>query len=96
MVFAGLWEIWKGSEGEIESCTILTTKSNALVEQIHDRMPVILLPEHFDVWLDTRISDPATLRKLYTPYPTDQMKMYQVSTLVNSPSHETPECIRPL
>jgi putative SOS response-associated peptidase YedK len=53
MVFAGLWECWKAPDGEIiESCTILTTTANSLIEALHDRMPVILKPEDFAVWLD--------------------------------------------
>ena len=48
MVFAGLWDTWKSPEGEVvESCTILITASNRLVEPLHDRMPVILHPDEY-------------------------------------------------
>jgi putative SOS response-associated peptidase YedK len=54
--FAGLWERWKDPAGKvIESCTILTTEDNALLKDIHDRMPVILQPGDYDRWLDSRM-----------------------------------------
>ena len=97
MVFAGLWESWKSPEGEvIESCTILTTTSNKLIESLHDRMPVILHPQEYDIWLDREITDPEKLKPLYKPYPADNMEMYPVSALVNSPRNDTPDLIKPV
>ena len=54
MAFAGLWEHWEDKEGKgtIESCTILTTEAADPVAVLHDRMPVILEPENFDLWLN--------------------------------------------
>jgi putative SOS response-associated peptidase YedK len=97
MVFAAIWESWKSPEGEtVESCAVLTTSSNELIEPLHDRMPVILHPEEYRLWLDPEISDPAKLRHLYRPYPPDQMVMYPVSPLVNSPRNDTPDLISPV
>jgi putative SOS response-associated peptidase YedK len=93
--FAGLWESWKdGSGPEIRSCTILTTKPNALAGEIHDRMPVILPTGSYDVWLDPE-ADRDELYGLLAPYPEDEMEAYPVSRFVNSPSNNDPRCIEP-
>jgi putative SOS response-associated peptidase YedK len=93
--FAGLWESWsKGGEGEIRTCTILTTGANALVGEVHDRMPVILAHDAYDVWLDPA-SERDELTGLLAPYPEDEMEAYPVSRFVNSPSNNDPRCIEP-
>ena len=97
MVFAGLWESWKSPGGEvIESCTILTTTSNKLIESLHDRMPVILHPQEYDIWLDREMTDPEKLKHLYKSYPADLMEIYPVSPQVNSPRIDSPDCIKPV
>ncbi len=94
--FAGIWDSWKSPEGEtIESCSILTTTSNSLVAALHDRMPVILHPTEFDLWLDRTMNNPDNLKRLYQPYPSELMQEWEVSSIVNSASHETPETIVP-
>jgi putative SOS response-associated peptidase YedK len=93
--FAGLWESWsKGGEGEVRTCTILTTGANALVGEVHDRMPVILAHDVYDVWLDPA-SERDELTGLLAPYPVDEMEAYPVSRFVNSPSNNDPRCIEP-
>jgi putative SOS response-associated peptidase YedK len=93
--FAGLWESWsKGGEGDIRTCTILTTGANALVGEVHDRMPVILAHDAYDVWLDPA-SERDELTGLLAPYPEDEMEAYPVSRFVNSPSNNDPRCIEP-
>jgi putative SOS response-associated peptidase YedK len=93
--FAGLWESWKDDDGpEIRSCTILTTKPNALAGEIHDRMPVILPTGSYDAWLDPE-ADRDELYGLLAPYPEDEMEAYPVSRFVNSPSNNDPRCIEP-
>jgi len=95
--FAGLWEHWKAPDGEvIESCTILTTAANELVYPIHDRMPVILEPKDYDLWLDPAVQQPELLQHLLHPYQAEAMKSYPVSTLVNNPVNNRPECINSL
>ncbi|MBD2346547.1 SOS response-associated peptidase [Anabaena subtropica] len=95
--FAGLWEKWKapGSE-EITSCTIVTTVANELLQPIHDRMPVILAPQDYDLWLDPQEQKLQALQHLLSPYPAAAMTSYPVSILVNSPKHNSPECIIPV
>ena len=96
MVFAGLWEKWTSQEKTvIESCTILTTTANKLIATVHDRMPVILHPAEFDLWLDHEV-DPLRLSRLYQPYPSELLAIYPVSHKVNSTSVDSPDLIIPL
>ena len=93
--FAGLWESWgRGGEGEIRTCTILTTGANAVVGEIHERMPVIVAPDAYDVWLDPA-SERDELTGLLAPYPEDEMEAYPVSRFVNSPSNNDSRCVEP-
>ncbi|MBI4504596.1 MAG: SOS response-associated peptidase, partial [Chloroflexi bacterium] len=79
--FAGLWDAWRDLEGQvIRSCTIITTTPNALMASIHDRMPVILLPEAEALWLDQRVDDPARVLPLLAPYPAEHMRAWEVSS----------------
>ena len=95
--FAGLREHWEGSDGSvIDSCTILTTEPNELLSPIHDRMPVILERRHYDQWLDPEGNDAESLMQLLRAYEPDEMTAFPVSTLVNKPSTDVPECIAPL
>jgi putative SOS response-associated peptidase YedK len=93
--FAGLWESWAKQGERIESCTILTTDANDLVRPLHDRMPVILRPEHYALWLDPANDNVDSLQPLLAPYPADQMMTYPVSTHINDPKHDDVSCIAP-
>jgi putative SOS response-associated peptidase YedK len=92
---AGLWEVWEGDGGPLETCTLLTTGANELLAPYHDRMPVILRPEDYDRWLDADISRPELLLPLLRPYSPEEMAAYPVGLLVNSPSNEDPRCVEP-
>lgn len=93
--FAGLWEQWQSPEGEaIASCTILTTAANELLSQVHDRMPVILPNSAYEPWLDPTLRDPEHLKPLLQPYSAAAMNSYPVSSQVNSPRHNSPDCIQ--
>jgi len=95
--FAGLWETWKSAEGApIHSCTIITTTPNALMESIHNRMPVILPREAEAAWLDRSLEDPARLLPFLVPYSAENMDAYAVSSAVNSPRNDSPSCIEPM
>src|SRR5206468_1131262 len=95
--FAGLWERWVGEEDKIiESCTILTTEPNELLEAIHKRMPVILDPQDYDLWLDPDVQQPDKLRPVLHPYPSELMTYYPVNLRVNNPRHDDPLCLEPL
>ena len=92
--FAGLWEHWRPKEGEpIESCTIVTTAANTLVADLHDRMPVILDPADYDLWLDPQEQDAERLRGLLRPCPDAWLECYPVGRFVNDPRTDDPRCI---
>jgi putative SOS response-associated peptidase YedK len=95
--FAGLWEHWQPPKGtDIESCTILTTEPNALMRPIHNRMPVILSPASYDQWLDPTVQQTEPLMALLRAYSNDELMAYPVSTLVNNPRHDAPQCLEPV
>lgn len=95
--FAGLWETWEGPENSyIESCTIITTDANALMAPIHDRMPVIVDPKDYGLWLDTSVQDPAPLLPLLRPFQGDLLVAEPIGTRVNSPANDDAACIAPL
>jgi putative SOS response-associated peptidase YedK len=94
--FAGLWERWTPQDGQpIDSCTIITTVANDLIRPLHVRMPVILAPENYDLWLDPSLHDVERLQPLLRPYPAQEMTAFPVSTRVNNPANDTPDCIEP-
>jgi putative SOS response-associated peptidase YedK len=94
VAFAGIWESWKDAEGvALESCALLTTAANSLMETIHDRMPVILQQSDFEEWLDRSVTDTQKIQRIYQPYPAELMQEWPVSTFVNNPSQIGEECI---
>jgi putative SOS response-associated peptidase YedK len=96
MAFAGLWENWMGPNGEeMETAAIVTTRANRMLATAHPRMPVIVPPEAFDLWLDTRGVDSTTAAALIAPAPEDMLEMHEVSTAVNSAANDTPDLIEP-
>ena len=93
---AGLWERWEGPDGPVESCTILTTAANEVVAPIHERMPVILVPETHAAWLAPATRDPVMLAPLLRPLAAEELEVFPVSLRVNSPANDDPQCIAPL
>jgi putative SOS response-associated peptidase YedK len=87
---------WNKGEEPVESCTILTTDANEMISAIHNRMPVILDPKDFDRWLDPAAQEPKKLEPLLVPYSGDDLAAYPISTRVNSPRNQGPQCIEPL
>ena len=94
--FAGLWDSWTDPKTKtaVTSCTIITTTPNRLLASIHNRMPVILPHESEATWLSDGLN-PEHARALLKPYPATQMETAPVSTLVNSPSNDTPDVLKP-
>jgi putative SOS response-associated peptidase YedK len=93
--FAGLWDVWKGPAGPVAGCAVITAGANGLVGRVHDRMPVILPPEHFARWLDPACDDADELLALLRPYPEAQMSAVPVGPRVNSARNEGPDCVEP-
>ena len=81
---AGLWERCEGEGGPLETCTLLTTGANELLAPHHDRMPMILRLEDYEVWLDGGVRQPE-LTTLLRTYPHEKMAAYAVSTLDTDP-----------
>lgn len=92
--FAGLWDLWKDSDGQpLQSCTIITTEPNELMASIHNRMPAILRPKAYEDWLNPQLRDEQVLTHLLQPYPAELMQARAVSKLVNNPRNEGAELL---
>jgi putative SOS response-associated peptidase YedK len=95
--FAGLWERWKDPTGKaVETCSILTTTPNAVMSGVHDRMPTILNPENYELWLDPGFTDVAAVSDLLKPYDARLMRSYPVSARVNHVANDDVECCVPV
>jgi putative SOS response-associated peptidase YedK len=95
--FAGLWDRWKDPSGSwVKTCSILTTTPNAVTSSVHDRMPAILGPDAYDLWLDPGMTNVAAASELLKPYDARLMRCYPVSTRVNSVMNDDPECSAPV
>lgn len=93
--FAGLWDRWRDASGKtVETCSILTTTPNAVTSAVHDRMPVILDPDDYDLWLDPGMTNVAAAPDLLKPYDARFMRWFPVSTRVNSVVNDDGECCR--
>jgi len=91
--FAGIWDRWKGASGNtVETCSILTTTANAATSEVHDRMPAILDPASYDLWLDPAMRDVDAASELLKPYDARLMRSYPVSSRVNRVGNDDAEC----
>ncbi len=97
LAFAGLWETWTGPNGEeMDTAAIVTTDANRTLSAIHNRMPVILPPQAFDMWLDCAHVDPTTAAALLVPASDNLFEAYEISTAVNRVANDLPALIAPL
>jgi putative SOS response-associated peptidase YedK len=95
--FAGLWERWKDPSGNwIKSCSILTTTPNAVTSAVHDRMPVILNPDNYDLWLNPGFTDVTVMSEMLKPYDARLMRSYPVSMRINHAANDDEECAKPV
>ena len=89
LALAGLWEHWQDADGnEIESCTVLVREANAQVRPVHERMPVVIGPETFDLWLDIHAQKPQPLETLLAAQQPPELEIYPVGRAVNSPRND--------
>src|SRR6185369_14456836 len=86
--FAGIWDTWSNRGHVVTSCAIITTEANELVAELHDRMPAILKPDSYDLWLEAEIST-SHLKYLLSPFPASKMKTHSVSSAVNYPENDS-------
>jgi len=107
--FAGLWESWRpqashsdtdktkdASANPIETCTVITTDANRFMQPIHDRMPVILDQDKFEVWLDPDFQSASSLKAMMKQIDSERMTAVPVSTFVNKPTNNSPQCVEPI
>jgi len=95
--FAGLWETWNDLSGKpLETCSILTTAPNVVTAPVHDRMPVILDPQCYDLWLDPSTTDATVISELLKPFDARMMRCFPVSSRVNQPANDDPDCSAPV
>jgi putative SOS response-associated peptidase YedK len=95
--FAGLWDRWKDLTGSwVKTCSILTTTPNAVTSAIHDRMPVILDPDSYDLWLDPGMQNVAAVSDLLKPHDARLMRCYPISTRINHVANDDEECSAPV
>lgn len=96
VAFAGLWETWTGPNGEeVDTAAIVTTSANATLAPIHHRMPVILMPDAFDNWLDCAHVDAPDAAELLVPAPDELFAAHEISTAVNRVANDTAALLDP-
>jgi putative SOS response-associated peptidase YedK len=95
---AGVWERWQppGQPGPLHTFSIVTTRANTLMANIHERMPVILDECDIQLWLDPGVHEPGRLTPLLKPCPSEWLSAYEISTAVNAPANNSPEVLQPL
>jgi putative SOS response-associated peptidase YedK len=95
--FAGIWERWKDPNGTaVETCSILTTTPNAVTAVFHNRMPVILDPDSYDLWLDPGMQDASAAAEMLKSYDARLMRCFPVSIRVNHVANDDEECSAPV
>ncbi len=95
--FAGIWDRWKDPSGQwTRSCSILTTTPNVVTSAVHDRMPVILHRDDYDLWLDPGMTDVAAVSEMLKPYDARMMRSFPVSSRVNHVLNDDMECSTPV
>jgi putative SOS response-associated peptidase YedK len=95
--FAGIWDSWRNPQGQtIETCSIITTTPNALLTDSHDRMPVILPDDAYDLWLDPGFQKADAICDLLKPFAPALMRRYEVSSRVNLVENDDPACADPV
>jgi putative SOS response-associated peptidase YedK len=96
LALAGLWETWTGPNGEeLDTVAIITTPANRMLMTIANRMPAIVPPEAFDLWLDCNAVDALTAAAFLVPAPNELLEAYEVSSAVNRAANDGPELIAP-
>jgi putative SOS response-associated peptidase YedK len=97
MALAGLWATWRSPAGErVRSFAIITTAPNELCAELHDRMPVVLGPQAWPVWLGEEPADARQLKAVLAPYPSHGMTCWPVSRRVGSVKNNDPSLIEPI
>ncbi|MCB1724243.1 MAG: SOS response-associated peptidase [Gammaproteobacteria bacterium] len=97
LALAGLWEHWHDDQGnELESCAIIVREATGQVREVHDRMPVVIAPRSFDLWLDVNAQKPSPIETLMAAQQMPDLDIYPVSRAVNSPRNDVPDLLDPV
>jgi putative SOS response-associated peptidase YedK len=91
--FAGIWDRWEGEGKFLDSCSIIVMPANEVMKPIHERMPAIIAPAHYDLWLDQRITEKDEIMGYLNSAPSSSLMFYPISPWVNSPQHDDERCI---
>ena len=94
--FAGIWDRWEGNGETLDSCSIIVMPSSEVMKPLHERMPAIIAPAHYDLWLDRRITEKDEIMGFLNSAPSGSLKYYPISPWVNLPKHNDERCIRPV
>lgn len=92
---AGVWDVWKGEEGALETCAVITTDASVFASSYHHRMPVLLTLDAAEEWVDESTRTRRAI-ELMAPYSGADLECYEVSRYVNSPANDSPDCIGPI
>lgn len=93
---AAIWDEWMDSDNTVlQSCSIVTTSANNLVQKIHDRMPVIVRPERYADWLGSKPLSPEISSSIFRSFPNELMRMRAVSTKLNRAGYDQADCLEP-
>ena len=96
VAFAGLWETWMGPNGEeVETAAILTTDANHTLRHIHSRMPAVIPPDAFDLWLDCRSVEASVAAAMLVPAQEELFEAYEIGPAVNRAANDTPDLLLP-
>jgi putative SOS response-associated peptidase YedK len=93
--FAGLWDRWEGEGHVLDSCSIIVMPANEVMKPLHERMPAIIAPANYDLWLDLRVTEKEEIMWNLHSTSSSQLMFYPISPLVNSPRHDDERCIHP-
>jgi putative SOS response-associated peptidase YedK len=92
---AGLWDHWEGEGQILDSCSIIVMPASDVMKSLHERMPALIAPAAYDLWLDARIKDKAEIIGYLNSAPSSQLVAYPISPWVNSAKHDDERCIEP-
>jgi putative SOS response-associated peptidase YedK len=93
---AGIWDRWEGLDGVVETVSVLTMPSNALVMPMDPRMPVVVNQADFAAWLDPKTANPKKLLASFEPYPAERMECWPIDRRVNDPANDDADLLRPV
>jgi putative SOS response-associated peptidase YedK len=93
---AAIWERRMEEEKVIDGFSLITTHANEVVAPVHDRMPVIIKPEDYNLWMSAETRDSKLLKELLQPFSASEMQTHAVTPKMNSSIFDREDCIKPI